>query len=278
MRNHYKHVKLFNSKIFILKSNLIFLLFILFCQISAAQIAGISASKITAFNYIPVAFKTAEFEPTINLSSTDSYFDNDGNSFSTDSLTVNSFLSWRITYGIFENVEVGLNFPANMQGGNTSIKAYLFGDDLFHLAAMAGLYFPWGNRTYDQNNPSANDIGNYGLGLIGSLEWDDRNSTDINFQFQNNFQDHDQLPTNSYFVNIDHSLYSKNGKMLWILGSGYQYAKVNNQVQSKFTLYPGFAIELPETFLIVIATSFDIAGKNNSKNIGFGLSLTTMID
>lgn len=261
-----------NSKRYL---NLVFFIFI--THFLTAQIGGISASKISAFNYIPVPFKTVEFEPTTNLFRSNSIFDNDGNTISLDTTSVSSSLNWRITYGLTENVEVGLTFPSNMQGGNASIKGYLWGKGIFHLGAMAGIYFPWGNRSFDQNNPTSNDIGNYGLGLITSLEWNDRNSTDINIQFQNNFKDHDQLPTNSYFINVDHGWYSKDGKVLWILGSGYQYGEVNEQVQSKFTLYPGFAWEYPETFLIVIATSFDLFGKNTNKNIGFGMSLTTSL-
>jgi len=259
------------------KKYLLFTIILFFAHFSFAQIGGISASKISAFNYIPVPFETVEFEPTTNIFQSNSIFDNDGNTISLDTPSISSSLNWRITYGLTENIEVGLTFPSSMQGANTSIKAYLWGQGIFHLGAMAGLYFPWGNRNYDKNNPTSNDIGNYGLGLVGSLEWDARNSTDINIQFQNNFKDHTQLPTNSYFINADHGWYSKNGKVLWIFGSGYQYGKVNDQVQSKFTLYPGFAWEFPETFLIVIATSFDISGKNTSKNIGFGMSLTTSL-
>ena len=254
-------------------------IFTLFYSLNSfSQIGGVSASKISAINYLPIPEKTVEFEPTINLFNSSSFFDNNGNTISIDTATASSALNWRITYGVTENFEVAVGFPSNMQGGNASMKTYLFQKDILHVGAMLGFYFPWGNRTYDKNNLTVNDIGNYGFGLISSLEWNDKNSTDINVQVQNNFQANDQLPTNTYFINIDHGLYSKNGKVLWIMGSGYQYAKLNEQIQSKLTLYPGVALEHAENFILVLATSFDVAGKNNSKNIGFGMSLTTMID
>lgn len=256
---------------------LVSLLFLFFQQISFCQITGISGSKISAFSYDPIPKNIVEFEPTFNITSSDQIWDNDSNLTDLDSASVSSSLCWRITYGMTDNIEVGLSVPSDVSAGGLGIKAYLYGDDVFNLTAMAGTNIALGNRIYDKDNPSIDDLSTYGLGLVGSLVFDEKRSIDINFQVQDYFKnDIEGIPTSSYFFNADYGGRGWNDKLLFILGSGYQFNKIDDVTQSKWTLFPGVSIEFAENYLIVMNTSFDFAGKNMEKQFGFSLSLTTI--
>lgn len=258
---------------------LVSLLFIFSQQISIGQIAGISGSKISAFSYDPIPKHKVEFEPTFNITRDNKFWNEDSELMDLDSFVVSSSLCWRITYGLSDNIEVGLSVPSNVSNGSLGIKAYLYGGDVFNLTAMAGTNIALGNRVYDKDNPSIDDLSNYGLGLVGSLVFDEKRSIDINFQIQDYFKnDVDEVPTSSYFFNADYGGRALNENLLFILGSGYQFYKTDELTQSKWTLYPGISIEYAKNYLIVINTSFDLTGKNMEKQFGFSLSLTTIWD
>ncbi len=258
-------------------TNLILLFIILISsQLGIGQIAGISGSKISAFSYDPIP--NLEFEPTFNITRSNTFWDENSDRFEDlDSITIASSLCWRITYGFMENLEVGFSVPSDFSTGGLGIKAYLYGGDIFHLSAMAGTNIALGNRTYDKNNPSPDDLSSFGLGLVGSLVFNEKQSIDINFQTQDYFKnDVKGIPTSAYFFNADYGIRRLNDNLLLILGSGFQYYKTENIEQSKWTLYPGISIEFAKNYLIVINTSFDFAGKNIEKQSGFSLSLTTI--
>lgn len=247
-------------------------------KIGLSQIMGISGSKISAFSYDPIPVHVLEFEPTFNITRSNSFWDDTADRITDiDSVTISSSLCWRITYGLMENLEVGLSVPSDVSSGALGIKAYLYGGDLFNLSAMAGTNIALGNRTFDKNNPNFDDLSNFGLGLVGSLVFNEKQSIDINFQVQDYFKNEiEGVPTSSYFFNADYGGRALKDNVLLILGTGYQFYKTDNLEQSKWTLYPGISVEFANNYLIVINTSFDFLGKNIEKQFGFSLSLTTL--
>lgn len=261
-----------------LKIKIYLLLAFAFCfQTAYAQLNGISGSKISAFSYDPLPANTIELEPTYSFSRANSYFDNEGKSFKTDSISINSSLCWRATYGIADLMELAIMAPSDLSTTNLAFKAYLLNIGKLHLTTMAGVNLALGNRVSSQANPNIDELSTFGLGMIASLVIDDKNSIDLNYQVQDYFKSIENLTTSSTFINMDYGTRVANDNILLILGMGYQKQNFEAFSQNKFSLYPGISIEYGENYLIVINTQHDLFGKNMEKAFGFGLSVTTIL-
>ncbi len=238
------------------------------------QIAGIAATKVTAYNATPITKHTAEFEPTYNTFWTDSFW-SENQLIKSDTTNFSSIVNWRISYGLTDDIELGLQTDANVSYSNLAIKAKIYEKDVLALGVMVGVGIPLANRNTDKKNKGINDVSNYGIGVIGSYEINDKNSIDVNVQFQNYFDQLDGILGPAFFVSADWGSYSIADNLQIIFSAGYQAGKSDNIKNKLFSIYPGISIETAKNFAIAIAASQGIFGKNIEKGFGLGVSFTT---
>lgn len=254
----------------------------LLCQITNAQITGISASKVVAYTVINIPHNTVEFEPSFGSSWSSRQYDKDGNVVnlynSPDSASVSSGLAWRITYGLFDKMEIGTSFSPSFSSVSWSTKYMVIGNDKYGFSIMAGMTNPLGNRVYNKSQRTANDVTSYGLGLIGSWFFTDQLSLDINTQFQNYSESVNGVSDGDFFFSADIGNYILNNKILLLASFSHQRSTYPTLTQKKWTFSPGVSIEYANNFLVVVNGSFDFAGRNIFKQHGFGIALTTFLN
>lgn len=224
------------------------------------QVNGPSASKLTTFNVQPVAKSEAEFEPTWN------YSRNLG-PFSSDSVVISTNISWRLTYGLFEGVELGISTSSDFSNLCIGSKVTLFEKEKLAMSAMGGMGFNLENKTIASDQSL---LSSYAVGLIASYQINDKNSIDANIQTYKTTGD---SPTN-ILMSADWGGYALGDKFQLIFGASYNSSSSSSVV----VIYPGFAVEAAENFILVLAPAITLYGADihgAAQTFGIGLSFTS---
>lgn len=244
----------------------------------SAQIQPLSGNKIAAYSYDPVPKNVLEFEPNFSAGTTSGFFNNDSETISGDSVFINSSLSWRLTYGFLDKFEFGLFTQNDFSNPGIGLKMVLIDDDKTGLSGMIGFNTPIGNRLLRKKNRNFNDLSSYGIGLVYTLKGEQFNWLDVNIQYQDYFRDLNNINPGGLFINADIGKLTENGRYIFAMGFGYQQTIGGPFSSYKFTLYPGVSLNFGKKYLFVVSTSHDIFGKNNQKNFGFNLAVTTSLE
>jgi len=227
-----------------------------------SQISGIAGTKIAAFHAQAVDLHTTEFEPTYNYSR---------NIYApaSDSVSISSNISWRVSYGLSEKVEVGFNSGGNFSSACIASKVEIYEKEKIGLALMCGVGLQLGNFV---KAPGDDLISGYGVGAISTYQIDDKNSIDANVQFYKNNGSFD-----SFFATVDYGTYSVSDKVLLILGFNYQTTDIDPIIST----FLGVSIETAENYALVLSPTFTLSGANiltNPQTYGFGFSYTSLWD
>lgn len=233
--------------------------FLIFAGMGFSQICGISGSKLTvpdAGTIVPGVF---EFEPSLTVTSYSSCYNQlwDVEKFSAS--TVQSCLSFRMTMGINENIEIGSAFPATADIIAIGSKIRITNSEEFSFTFASGVQLP-------ANNTSENDSAllplNYGYsaGIINSIVLSEDATIDV-------------ILSGTIFTAADH--YNK----LFAYGAAYGHY-ISDKICAVFELTgvstfngalhstrlaaaPGFTYLFSERLLFVLGFQYDFAGKND---------------
>jgi len=231
-----------------------------------AQNGSLSGTKIAALSHSSLPKGLLEFEPTFSSSWYSSYFTDSGTE-EYGSKTYESGLSWRITTGIFDKAEIGVNASSTFESIDLGFKYTLRDSARINLAAMLGYSSDLGNRTYV---PPQSRYYAYQLGLISTIILDDKNSIDFNVQLEQSYANSNDWST--WYLNADFGTYALHKDYLLILGASYF---ISSDGHKKFSLIPALSIEGNEQFFLVVALTDDIWGRNQVDNTtGFSLTVT----
>ena len=242
-------------------------------QLSFAQIGGLSAGKLGSFSAGSVPEKAIEFEPAMGVSWSKNIFDSTGDKssiFSTnDSLSFSNGFSFRFTYGVFTNAEIGAIVSPDMSEFQTGVKYQVFEKEASAITLMSGFNFSFD----DQIN--SDEIMSYSGGIIYSYEnsW----ALDFNAQFSRSFTSENAYT--GYFLSTDIGHYF-NDNIQFVSGIYYSRGFYPNEIDDDelLTFMTGLTIENAENFLLVLNYAYDIMGMNVYQANGIGLALTIMID
>jgi len=244
-------------------------------QVLQAQLQGLSASKLSTLNVTCVAKHQAEFEPTFSSSYTKQNVAGLG-----ETLTVSSSLNWRITLGLLDKLELGLNFPSDVSTGSLSLKAEVYNKGALQLGVMGGITSPLDNRTYLPSRRTINDVTTYGLGIIGSIAIDSVTSIDLNVQLADYFGEvpfnpitGDDATSQSFYFNANVGTYVTD-KILLLAGGGYQ--TFQDYWNANLFVEYGFALEWNPRYIFVVSGFNSVWTNNTLKSSGFNLSFTTL--
>jgi len=260
---------------------IIFILSLFISIVSYGQIGGLSASKLASFSVGTVPSHKIEFEPSFSHLRSKTYWDNNGNKtniFSTnDSVRNISAMSFRFTYGITDNLEFGVNVSPDVSMSNWGLRYVIHNGEDFGIAAITGMNIPLGNQTIDKRTRLAENILSIGLGGVMTYNFNENFSADFTAQYQLHLEEAQHHDKNSIFLNFDIGYYILKHQLQFATAFAYRTVQDDFGGHNVFSITPGVTIETGETFIIVLYAPFDIIGKNEVENHGFGFAIENCI-
>ncbi len=269
-----------------MKNNTIITIIILFTgiELTHAQVGGLSASKLATLCVETVPNKSIEFEPAIGYTFMDKKWNNSGQIEPVfpynDSSIIESYMGFRLTYGVFNNFEAGIAFPFDMSILQIGIKYKLpINYKNFQFGLFAGTNFLTGNKIILKKGNAINITGGFVSGVILSYQLNEKVSIDFNTQYQHLTQNIVKNHNHDILLNCDFG-YFINKSVQFVFGTNYIKSdySINDYDMYRFTLNPGLTIERAKDFILVLNFPFDIFGENTNKSNGASLALTIMIN
>ncbi len=247
-----------------------------------AQVSGVSASKLTAVDATLVLAKTLEAEPSFTYLYGRNAFDNNGKiypvSSDPDSAVILKYMSFRFTYGVSKNLEIGTFITTNLSSISFGAKYRFVQHRKFSGVALLGINFS------NESNFSIRKTGFFGksigiaTGVALTSRFTSRLSLDMSAQYQNSFCYEGSL-SNDYFLDCDMGYYIFHQTLQLVGGFSFQYShfKTGNPDACLLSFHPGVTIETGKSFIIVFYTPIDLMGKNVGNFTGFSFAFTTTI-
>jgi len=265
-----------------MKKNIFTALFSMLVISIFAQVGGISGSKLSAVCVDVVDHHKIEFEPSFFHVRSSQSWDADGhlqNIFGTsDSINVNTGINFRMTYGLWDKLEIGGTISSDLQMSNWGLRYIVYSQKKMGFAVVAGANIPFGNKTIDKSIRLADNLTSVGGGGVMSVQFSENLSLDVNAQYMAFTQKTDKNNKGTMYFNADLGYYVFSHQLQLIGSLAYQQTKFQDFTSSTLTVYPGFTLETGKNYIVVISVPFDVYGQHAIKNNGFLLALTLTFD
>lgn len=250
-----------------------------FCSLipsATGQIGGVTGTKINALDHSAIDTGAAEFEPNYCIVASSKFWDESGdlqNTYgSSDSVSYESQISFRMAYAISDKWEVGTLLGQDFS--NWSVKYALLSEEKLGLGIQGGINIPYGMTIIDKTSRTPDQISTYIFSTSGSYKFSESLSLDVNLQYQDYFHSSNELSNSDLFLFADVGKYLGSSKVLLMGSISYQISQFDLFTQNKFSFYPGIAFEMKDNFFLVLNGSFDLTGKNIEKTSGFAMAWT----
>lgn len=266
-----------------MKKNFLFLLILLYSFNLTAQIGGLAASKLGTLCTSTVQSGAIEFEPFFGYTKSNHVFDENGNRqllFATsDSTMIFSNIGFRFSYGVMENLEIGVTAPVDISELRFGAKYKLPFEGKLTAGLLAGYNAIIGNQIYVRQHAAHEVSPSIMGGIVMTYELTEKLSVDFDAQYQKHTQKNTLGHSQGFYINTDIGYYLLE-KVNFIMGLNYTFQAYedHNDNSHLLTLNTGIAIEKAEHFILVLNAPFDLFGKNEYQTHGFGLALTIMLD
>ena len=259
----------------------ILLVLVLFAITAKAQVAGISASKLNAVCVDVVDDKKVEIEPGFYHSTTNQFWDADSklsNQFGSDSINHISTMFMRVTYGLFNKIELGLVVPIDMSAIDFGMRYVISQKEKWGFATIVGVNAPLGNALVIKDKHTILNTAQIGLGGVASYNPSKNFSVDANAGYGKYF-DQNNIDYLTY-VSADAGYYFFSHQFQVVAGFGYKNFKHIKDIDDQFlvTFYPGITVETGKRYILVLTSPIDVYGKNIIKTFNLGFTLTITID
>ncbi|MBN1651516.1 MAG: hypothetical protein JW857_09315 [Bacteroidales bacterium] len=242
-----------------------------------------SASKLGTLCTSTVPEGTIEFEPFFSYATTTKAFDSDGQVYSlfssSDSTMKFSASGFRFSYGLIENLEIGVSLPIDVSEIRFGAKYKLPLEGKFSLGLITGYNSIVGNQIYNRKNAIHESAPSAFAGLVMTYVFNPQWSVDLDAQYQKHTHKTINGHNQGIYLNSDIGYYFLEN-VNFIIGLNFNYQCYDAQSNDSYllSLNTGVAIERAKNFILVLNAPFDILGKNEFKTKGFGLALTIMLD
>jgi len=249
----------------------VLLLILISVNLMNAQISGISNTKLLVPNAATLNKGHFDFELSFSVFSANSHFNSDGDLSNLSNSEIVSNVSFRITLGVMDNLELGTAFSTGMEDVFIGSKFTAFKNDNTALAVIAGGSLPAGN--FSETEPTENYVSKYSyttgaiishkianyLSLDGVLSYSKINgSTDFNHLF-------------SYGVSLGYFLAGTFQVITELNG----YTTFNGNFHSnKISITPGFTYQFSQYLLLVFGIQNDIWGNNELSGTNYVTAFT----
>ncbi len=258
--------------------NLLISLLLVISTTLFGQIGGLSSSKIISLTAAVLPDKTIEYEPGFFLFRASEYWDANSDLqniySSSDSITLVSGMYFRVTYGLWDKLEVGVSISNDLSETQWGIRYKLLQNEKIGLAIISGMNLPWGNKPLSSKLRVSSNIPKVGFGVVGSVYSSTKLSFDFSAQYLNYIQKPDDNDRGEFILSLDAGYYILNNQILLLTAANYRL--VNNVAisHSVLTIAPGFSVETGRNYAIAIAFPMDVYGKNENKNMALTFALT----
>lgn len=243
-----------------------------------AQVGGLSNSKLGSYCAGVIGDKTVEFEPSFYYFESKKNWDDDGNLEdifgSADSSRHNTGLGFRITYGLWDRLEIGTNISTDLEMSSWGARFLIYSKKKIGVAVIAGANIPFGNKVVSNSVRLADNITSVGGGGVFTAKFSENFSIDASAQYMAFIKTTNDNHHGSFYFNTDIGYYVFKHQLQIIAGLGYQQSNYDQFTSSVFTINPGVTVETGKNYVIVINAPFDIYGRNAIKNAGILLALT----
>ena len=244
-----------------------------------AQVAGVSASKLTAVDGTLVPFHKLEAEPSYGYLYSKKSFDEKGHLYpispDQDSAVLLKDFFFRFTYGAGKRLEIGTMVTANL--GYVSFGAKYRFVEHKNFLAVALLGFNFTNQS-DYGLRRTGFFGKYmsiASGVALTTVFSPRFSLDISAEYQNTFSYKTSI-SDDYFMDSDLGYYFFHHTFQVVGGFSFQYNHFKQDEPDDFRLsfHPGVTVETGKSFIIVFYTPIDLIGRNQGRFTGFSFAFT----
>jgi len=246
-----------------------------------AQVAGVSASKLTTIDATLVPEHTLEAEPSFVYLFGRKAFDNDGklvNVFpNPDTAVLLKDLFFRFTYGTAKHLEIGTSFAASLSTFSFGAKYRFVEHKKFLAVALLGFNFS------SQSNFGIRHTGFFGkfISIAGGVALTENFSPDfsldVELQYQNTFC-YDGSLSDNYYFDSGLGYYVFHHTLQIAGGFSYQYHHLKKEEDGPdgylLSFHPGVTIETGKSFIIVFYTPIDLIGRNQGRFAGFSFAFT----
>jgi hypothetical protein len=250
----------------------LFILVILSFQINVSgQINGISGSKLCAPHSSTLDKGSFEFEPALSVFSSNSNFNADGAIINYNSNNIQSDLLFRITLGLWNNIEFGAAFSSSMEEIFIGSKINVIQNDKFGIALLAGGSLPAGNHTESDLAKEYTPIHTYSIGSTVSNYLSDALSIDtyLSYSKYNGSIEFDHFL--NYGSGVGYYLASNFQIVVEVSGSHAFNRKLYSR---KLSVIPGFTYDFSDHMGFAFGIQKDFAGINELKSTGYFSAFT----
>ncbi|TFB10121.1 hypothetical protein E3V55_06525 [Candidatus Marinimicrobia bacterium MT.SAG.3] len=244
--------------------------------IAAAQISGISNSKVVVPGAETVRAGVFEFEPAFEVFSSDSEWDSAGILIPLSGTTTESSHGFRFTTGLIKNLEVGLIIPSDVSSLNFGLKWLFWNRRELSVALQSGVNFDAAIGTYPKE-----EVGGkvFGSGFVATYEPEGNYSidSDISFSFYSNDIDGQPVGHSGTFdIGVSYKLFEK---FYGVTEYNFNWIKYELEVLNaeKGSGLVGFTFYASQLTKIIMGLKYDIHGSNNPKGMKFIAAFTFLI-
>lgn len=239
-----------------------------------AQIQGLSASKLGTYNSEPVAKSSLEFEPSLLINFQKSKLINSENETVSNR---NSEFGFRLTYGIYKNIEIGAFIPSDLHSVSIAIKTKFYENKYLKSSIFTG--------TNLKTNPEVNyfvrdcyhNTDNYGLGLALSILENKKFSADVNYQLSKTLKTTIDNHVINHISSVDLG-YNIFEKIHLVTSYLYSNNRFENNIEKCQVVNFGLTYESDNKFIIVLNSPIEILPNDKKYNYGIGFAITFIFD
>ena len=239
--------------------------------ISYGQIGGISGAKLCVPEASVLPSGGFEFEPSFSVFNASSRFCENGTIESLSGKNISSNVSFRVTAGVADDLELGASFSSTIEQVSFGSKYIFFDSKNLHLALIAGISLPAGNKFIADTLQDDNNNFTSSYGSIATLKLDKSSSLDIILSYT---RIHGVHPFNNILscgIGVGRWLSQKFQGVLELNG----FVTWNGQLHSdKLSILPGITYRISSLLLFVLGAQFDLIGKNEDKGYGYFSAFT----
>ena len=245
---------------------IIITLMMLFAGNISAQVAGVSAHKLTLLSASILPEGTFEFEPAFSVLNSNNYFNENWETQQQEGRSTASSLDFRMTVGLTEQFEIGASISSNIEDINFGAKYLLSNNEDFSIALSGGTSLPAGNKFVEDSSLTNEYIYTASVGPVFSSNISENNSIDIALTYTT------ALGKSSFVDQVYAGLgwgYNVRDNLQLVLELA-GYACINNELCSgKLSLFPGITYDIAENFSFAFGFQHDLIGKNEDNGFGY---------
>lgn len=259
------------------KLTILFLFVFIWSNIHS-QIAGVSNDKLVVVNPGSIATRSFEFEPAFGYLWSTKAFNNCGKLVSLnpegDSTQVLRALGFRFTYGFAKNFEIGTTITSDLNTFALGIKYTFLQNEKSVMGAFLGTTFANESDFVFRNTGIFGKTASVVGGLAYMAIFSEKLSLDVDAQYQNIFDGNSSYSDDVYSAVEIGYRFPKRVQLIGGFNFRYNHFKTDQPDAWLLTFNPGITVNSGKSFVIILYSPFDIAGRNNDKFNGFLFALT----